>query len=109
MVIRSAETGQERALAKTLRTYYLARSIHWYPDSRSVLLEDTNNNRKRFQRINIETGEARTVFEGPYEVWTTAELSRDGKDLFYSIFDPSSEKERTRLVRLLFSRRSRTL
>jgi Tol biopolymer transport system component len=101
LVIRSVETGQERALAKTLRTYYLARSLHWYPDSRSVLLEDANNNRRRFQRINVETGEARTVFEGPYEVWTTAELSKDGKDLFYSIFDPSSEKDGKRLVRLI--------
>jgi len=101
LIVRSVQTGEERALAKTLVTYYLARSIHWYPDSRSVLLEDTDKNRRRFQRIDVETGNARTVFEGPYEVWTTAELSRDARSLFYSIYDPSSEKDGKRTLRLI--------
>ena len=42
LIIRSLETGAERSVFKPERNYFRNRSIHWYPDSRSVLLEDTS-------------------------------------------------------------------
>jgi Tol biopolymer transport system component len=97
LVIRSVASGEERVVAKTRWSYFVDRNIRWFPDSRSVLVEDPMGQRKIFERIDVVTGKAQTLFEGPYAVGT-AELSRDGKALFYSIRDDGSRPE-LRLVR----------
>jgi Tol biopolymer transport system component len=77
------------------------RGIRWYPDSRSVLLEVWTSGGKRFRQIDVETGESQTIFEGPAagSIWSQAELSRDGKTLFYSIYGGSSPEAKLRLMR----------
>ena len=105
LVIRSAATGEERSLTKIATLYYQGlRSIRWYPDSRSVLLQDGGVGAvgpKRFRKIDVETGEARTLFEGPHagSIWSQPELSRDGKTLFYSIYNASTPGAKLRLMR----------
>jgi len=84
LVVRSSMTGEERTLT-TLTHTYAARTLQWFPDSRSLLVHGKVNNRTTFRQVEIESGNARMLFEGPYEIWGTAALSPDGKALFYSI------------------------
>lgn len=90
LVIRSTATGEERALTKVNPGHYTERRIRWYPDSRSLLLQERRDPTK-FRRIDVETGEERTVLEGPWGIWFHAELSGDGKTLFYSLLDQTSK------------------
>ena len=85
LVIRSLQTGEERTLTR-LSTAYGARTLQWFPDSRSLLVNDLVNRRKRFRQIDIASGDAKVVFDGPWGVWTSA-LSADGAVLFYSLKD----------------------
>lgn len=89
LVVRSLLTGDERTLIGTLTTVWGARMLQWFPDGRSVLVTDRVDRRTRFRQVSIESGEARTLFEGPWEAWMGA-LSADGKALFYSIRDPGT-------------------
>lgn len=93
LIVRSSTSGEERILANLDIVYSGDRNLQWFPDSRSVLLESTTNNRKTFRQINVETGEARVLFEGPYEIWRTAALSPDGRALFYSVFERGSRSD----------------
>jgi Tol biopolymer transport system component len=94
LVIRTFETGAERDLIQ-FRPPYGAQPVQWFPDGRSLLIVDREGLQKRFRRIDAQTGEAQTVFDAPWAVWTAA-LSRDGSFLFYSIRD---EDGTLRLVR----------
>jgi Tol biopolymer transport system component len=87
LVIRSTATGEERALTKVNPGHYQERSIRWYPDSRSLLLQQRRD-KTEFRRIDVETGEERTVLEG--DIWSD-ELSGDGKTLFYSLRGKASQ------------------
>jgi Tol biopolymer transport system component len=82
LVVKSQTNGDERTAATAPVVSY-GRLI-WFPDSRSVLVLDTANNRPRFRAIDVESSEARTLFEAPSQVWNTAALSPDGKALFYT-------------------------
>ena len=87
LIVRSSTSGEERILANLDVVYSGDRNVQWFPDSRSIILESSSNNRKTFRQIDVETGGARVLFEGPYEIWRTAALSPDGKALFYSVFE----------------------
>ncbi len=89
LVIRSVETGEERTLPTKLEDAYAAGRFgpNWFPDGRSLLVADVIKNRRVFRRIDIETGQERVVFEGPYEIWPLVRLSPDGKALYYSIHE----------------------
>lgn len=65
-----------------MKSDYTRRNIRWFPDSRSLLLHDWSG----FRRIDIVTGETRTLLETPQPVWMHAELSRDGRALYYSFY-----------------------
>jgi Tol biopolymer transport system component len=82
-------TGEERTMTAPFAGAF-ARTLQWFPDSRSVLVTDTVARRKRFRQINVESGDAQVLFEGPWEVWGGAALSADGKALFYSIREQSA-------------------
>ncbi len=99
LLIRSTATGDEKSVLSGVEAWYDSRCIRWYPDSRSVLLEERLK-KTRFRRVDVETGEARTIFEGPWEIWSHAELSHDGKTLFYSVIDPAA-KAGLHIVRLV--------
>jgi Tol biopolymer transport system component len=77
--------GEERIVGTINGTgAYGARTLQWFPDGRSLLVIDrVDGPRKRFRRIDIKSGEATLIFDGPWDVWTGA-LSYDGKDVFYS-------------------------
>ena len=93
VVLRTLESREERTLANFERPYG-ANTLHWFPDGNSVLLTDRVEQRKRFRKIDIRTGESTTLFEGPWALWTGA-LSPDGTTLYYSV----KEGESNRLVK----------
>jgi Tol biopolymer transport system component len=73
------------------------RCIRWFPDGRSLLLHDW----KSFRRVDAQTGETRTLFETPNPIWMHAEVSRDGKALFYSSLLRSSQPGALGTLRLI--------
>jgi Tol biopolymer transport system component len=85
VVLRTLDSKDERTLV-TFQRPYGANTLHWFPDGKALLLTDMVERRKRFRRIDIQTGQSTTLFEGPWALWTGA-LSSDGKTLFYSIKD----------------------
>jgi Tol biopolymer transport system component len=105
LIVRSTVTGTERKFLTLQRVYGGDRSIHWFPDSRTVLLQesifDPAPGAKKFHRIDLETSAARVVFEGGYNVWRTAALSPDGTSLYYSTWDktPATETGTLRILR----------
>jgi dipeptidyl aminopeptidase/acylaminoacyl peptidase len=62
---------------------YGARTLQWFPDSRSLLVIDAVEFRKRFRQIDVNSGEVKVLMEAPWSVWTGA-VSSDGQALFYS-------------------------
>jgi len=84
--IRSLATGEERELLHKIPTYF--RRIRWSPDGRSLLASDL----KAFEpdksewpgrvcRIDVDTGDSTILLESNASF---AELSPDGKTLYYS-------------------------
>ncbi len=102
LVTRSIATGEEKSLLSGVLTHHESRSIRWYPDSRSVLLEEFPPNAKTpFRRVDVQTGAAQTIFEGDAGVWSHAELSRDGRTLFYASRNRPSKSGGLGTVRLI--------
>ncbi len=85
VVIKSTGSGEERVLT-TLQPGGSAggRRLAWFPDGLALLVEDSVAGRRRFRRVDVASGAATTIFEGPATVWIGA-LSADGKSLFYSV------------------------
>ena len=85
VVIRSTASGEERLLT-TLRPGGSGggRKLAWFPDGLALLVEDSVGGRRRFRRVDVASGAASTIFEGPATVWIGT-LSADGKTLFYSV------------------------
>jgi Tol biopolymer transport system component len=95
IVVRALATGEERNVT-TFRPVYGAQLLQWFPDGRSLLIvQREGDRRKLFRKVDLATGEARTLFEAPWSVWTGA-LSHDGSMLYYSLKD---EEQRIHLVR----------
>lgn len=86
VVLRSLDSKEERTLM-TFQGAYGAHTLQWFPDGKALLLTDRVERRtKRFRKIDIQTGQSTTLFEGPWDVWTGA-LSPDGTTLYYSVKD----------------------
>jgi Tol biopolymer transport system component len=85
VVVRAFATGEERTLGTIAGNAYGALTPQWYPDGRSLLVtEGIDNQRKRFRRVDVQSGNSTVVFDGSWGVWTGV-LSADGKSLFYSL------------------------
>jgi len=86
-VVRTVTTGEEREVpAKGSSPFIGWHELRWFPDGRSLLVNDLQNNHTAFRRIDLQTGEGKTVLvEGTGRVHWQAALSHDGKTLFYSL------------------------
>jgi Tol biopolymer transport system component len=86
IVVRTLGADDERSVT-TFRPVYGAHALQWFPDGRSLLIVTNQaDRRKRFQKVDLISGEARTVFDAPWTVWNGA-LSHDGSTLYYSLKD----------------------
>lgn len=91
LVLRSSRTGQERELG--VRNFQTGFPVRWFGDGQSVLFMgwsgerlgwmDAKNVRQAFSRLNIQTGESRTLKDFPPLTVGPPELSPDGKTIFY--------------------------
>jgi len=93
VVVRTVTTGEEREVpAKCSSPSAGSRELRWFPDGRSLLVNDWLNNHTAFRRIDLQTGEGKpVVVEGTdiaFVHWQAA-LSHDGKTLFYSVVGPA--------------------
>jgi Tol biopolymer transport system component len=97
LVIRSTATGEEKPLMTGLFVDRQRRCIRWFPDSRSLLVQDWSS----FRRVDVQTGKERILLETPQPIWMHAEISADGKALFYSrlIRSESGTPNSLRLIR----------
>jgi WD40 repeat protein len=85
LVVHSLASGEERTLPARFTDGVPGWNFgaNWFPDSRSVLAMDRADNKVLLRRIHIETGQQKTVFEGPATIWGLPRLSPDGKTLYY--------------------------
>jgi Tol biopolymer transport system component len=85
LVIHSVETGEERNVPARLVQEILA-PVRWFPDGKSVLVstyESPKRDQVAFYRVDAQTGDHRLVRSSPGPGPMGAELSPDGKTLFF--------------------------
>jgi Tol biopolymer transport system component len=84
LVIRSAETNQERDLSTNLSFFYTYAQLRWSLDGRFLLARARDNKgRDGYYRIDAKTGESALVLQGEEEELGSAIWSSDEKGLFY--------------------------
>ncbi len=82
LVIRSLQTGEERDVP--VKLFQVASPIRWFSDGRSVLVSAWNSDpRVDFYKVDTQTGDYRLLLKNTDSGTTRAELSPDGKTLFY--------------------------
>jgi len=84
LVIHSVETGEERDVPVKLEQ--LPAPVRWFPDGKSVLVsayESPERNQVTFYRVDAQTGDHGLVRSSPGPGPDRAELSPDGKTLFF--------------------------
>ena len=94
LVVRTLASGAERNLIQ-FNPVFGALPIQWFPGGHSLLITDRDGTRKRFRKVDARSGEASTLVNVPWRVWTGA-LTPDGAFLLYSLKD---EENRLRLIR----------
>jgi len=94
LIVKNLDTGDERRVTQ-FRTAYGAHPAQWFPDGRTLLIVERQGMRKLFRKVDAASGNAQTLFDAPWNVWTGA-LSPDGSALYYSLKD---EERRLQLVR----------
>ena len=91
--IRNMETGQERDLDPDLPRFY---SLRWSPDGKFFIVSIFHINvsppQEAIYRINASSGERITLMQSESTALGAAQLSRDGRTLFYVVRNPKSLK-----------------
>jgi beta-lactamase regulating signal transducer with metallopeptidase domain/Tol biopolymer transport system component len=92
--IRNIESGQERDIDPALPPFF---SLRWSPDGNfflvSILESSYNQNFPQYiYRINASTGERVALVRSDSSTLGAAQLSRDGRTLYYVDQDPESSK-----------------
>lgn len=91
--IRNMETGQERELDPDLPRFY---SLRWSPDGKFFIVSIFHINvsppQEAIYRINASSGERITLMQSKSTALGAAQLSRDGRTLFYVVRNPKSLK-----------------
>jgi beta-lactamase regulating signal transducer with metallopeptidase domain/Tol biopolymer transport system component len=88
--IRNMETGQERAIDPNLPHFL---SLRWSPDGKFFLVSNfVRNKPQAVSRINAITGERVDLVQSESAMLGIAQLSRDGRTLFYVLHHPNSKK-----------------
>jgi len=91
--IRNMETGQERELDPDLPRFY---SLRWSPDGKffivSIFHIDISPPLEAIYRINASSGERTTLMRSESTALGAAQLSWDGRTLFYVARNPKSLK-----------------
>lgn len=84
LVVRTVATGNERALPSTFAAVAFQQDLPWFPDGRSLLMNEPASSRRVFKRIDIETGAQQVILDNPFGsagIWF--DLSPDGRSLYY--------------------------
>jgi Tol biopolymer transport system component len=88
--IRNTETGQEREIDPDLPHFV---SLRWSPDGKFFLVSTFKQNLPQaIYRINANTGECVDLLQSESAMFGAAQLSRDGRTLFYVLHHPGSQK-----------------
>jgi beta-lactamase regulating signal transducer with metallopeptidase domain/Tol biopolymer transport system component len=90
--IRTLATGEERMLASDLPHFG---NLRWSLDGQFVLVSRFDGDAPQIAcKIDVQTGERTTLVSSETERLRLAELSRDGKSLFYIRDDPNTKTSR---------------
>jgi beta-lactamase regulating signal transducer with metallopeptidase domain/Tol biopolymer transport system component len=88
--IRNMETGQERAIDPNLPHFF---SLRWSADGKFFIVSNfVQNKPQAVSRINAGTGERVDLVQNKSAMLGVAQLSRDGRTLFYVLHNPDSKK-----------------
>ncbi len=99
LVILSVETGEARDVPVKLDLVRRPVHVQWFPDGKTVLVgayDSARRDQVAFYRVDVETGEHRLVRSSPGPGIGHAELSPDGRTLFF--FTPGEAKFRGGLI-----------
>ncbi len=86
LVILSVETGEARDVPIKLDLFHRPVPVRWFPDGESVLVsayESPKRDEVAFYRVDAQTGDHRLVRSSPGPGPLRAELSPDGKTIFF--------------------------
>jgi Tol biopolymer transport system component len=86
LMILSVETGEARDVPVKLELARRPVHANWFPDGKSVLVSAYDSPKRyqvAFYRVDIQTGDHRLVRSSPGPGPGGAELSRDGKTLYF--------------------------
>jgi beta-lactamase regulating signal transducer with metallopeptidase domain/Tol biopolymer transport system component len=90
--IRNMETGEERELSPNLKHFF---SLRWSHDGQSLLASTFKRNfPQAIYRIDATTGEPVILVQNESAALGAAQLSRDGRTLFYVMQQPDTQQAR---------------
>jgi len=88
--IRNMETGQDKVIDPNLPHFL---SMRWSPDGKFFLVSNfVRNKPQAVSKINAGTGERVDLVQSESAMLGVAQLSRDGRTLFYVLHHPDSKK-----------------
>ena len=93
IVIQSAETGEERDLKPKLKDMTMLFSLRWAPDGRSLLSDERDNDGKwGLIQVDAQTGDVTPLVQFPYGDMPGFGYGRDGKTVFYTVWDTPTQR-----------------
>ncbi|MDP3001145.1 MAG: tetratricopeptide repeat protein [Bryobacterales bacterium] len=99
LMILSVETGEARDVPVKFELVRRPFHVHWFPDGKSVLVgayASPKRDQVDFYQVDIQTGDHRLVLSSPGPGISHADLSPDGKTLFF--YTPGEPKQRGGLI-----------
>jgi Tol biopolymer transport system component len=84
IVVRDIASGKEREFPIVVQQAYWD-SLRWFPDNKSILFADTGAGRRVFRRLDLASGQVKSLFETPYSNVLATFIVRDGKSVLYTL------------------------
>jgi len=84
IVVKEVASGKEREFPVFAQQVYWD-SLRWFPDNKSILFVNTGAGGRQFRRLDVGSGQVRTLFETPYSNVLGTFISSDGKSILYTL------------------------
>ena len=84
IVVKEIASDREREFPIFAQQVYWD-SLRWFPDNKSILFVNTSSGGRQFRRLEIGSGQVRTLFETPYSNVLASFISPDGKSILYTL------------------------
>jgi Tol biopolymer transport system component len=93
VLVREVASGKEREFPVVTQQVYWD-ALRWFPDSKSILLVDVGAGARVFRRLDLASGQIKTLFETPYSNVLSTFIAPDGSSIVYTLSGRQNRKER---------------